>query len=149
MTTIAANKNSIACDLQITHASNMKLKAATKIFTIPEDTCKALFNVRKAYLGYCGNADAWGEVVAWLTTLDGKPPKLKTNEFLLFTDEKKIYHATNMTNWMQIDVPHFAIGSGMQYATAAMSAGATPLEACKIAGKHDTLTGMGYKEYFI
>jgi len=149
MTTIATNGKSMACDLQATHSGGIKFKIETKVIELPPKTAKDLFGVKKAFVGFCGSVDAWGEIHGWFYVPEGKPPKCRGIEMMMLTDKGEIYHATNMTNWTLIKEKQFAIGSGMQYATAAMSAGATPLEACKIAGKHDTLTGMGYKEYFI
>lgn len=122
-------------------------KGGFKVLTLPENTATQLFGVKKGFVGFCGNADVWGDVVAWLTTLDGKPPKTKGDVEFLMLNDQGIYHATNMNNWMKIEEPHFSIGSGMQFAMAAMDAGKTPMEAVKLASKRDRSTGMGFKEY--
>lgn len=146
MTTVAANKTSIACDLQFTKG-NLKLKGVTKVLEINGDICKEMFNCSEALMGFSGNADIWGEVVSWFYDPEEKPPKCRGIEFLLLTNTKKLYHGTNLRNWMLLPEKHFAIGSGCDFAMAAMTAGKTPLEAVKIAGKHDANTGLGYKEY--
>ena len=149
MTTIAANNNSIACDLQFSHSSGLKFKGASKIIELKADLARSMFQTEKAFIGFCGNADIWGDVVSWLSVPEGKPPKLKNIELLLLTGNRQIYHGTSLTNWLKLDVKHFAIGSGSHLAMGAMEVGKTPVEAIKAAAKHDPMTGMGYKEYSI
>lgn len=99
-------------------------------------------------MGFAGNADIWGNVVAWIYSPETKPPKCRDIEFLALT-EQGIYHGTNLSNWMKIEEPYFAIGSGMHFAIAAMASGKSPIDACRVAGKYDRGTGLGYKEYSI
>jgi hypothetical protein len=106
-----------------------------------------MFGTKQAYIGFSGNADQWGEVISWFSDPSGKPPKCSKIEFLMLNYKKQIFHATNLRNWMLIPEKHFAIGSGMQFALAAMTAGQTPLEACKTSSKHDPMTGLGFQEY--
>lgn len=136
----------MACDLQFTKG-NIKFKGSTKIIELDGDIVKEMFNCKRALLGFAGNADVWGEVVSWFYTPDEKPPKCRGIEFLLLTDKKQLYHGSNLRNWMLLPEKHFAIGSGCDFAIAAMSAGKSPVEAIKIASKHDSGTGMGYKDY--
>lgn len=136
----------MACDLQFTKG-NIKLKGVTKILELGEDVCKEMFNCKSALMGFSGNADVWGEVVGWFTDISEKPPKCRGIEFLLLTNTKKLYHGSNLRNWMLLPDKHFAIGSGCDFAIAAMTSGKTPLEAVKIASKHDANTGLGFKEY--
>lgn len=147
ITTIAVNKQSIACDLQFTHATGIKFKGHTKIIQIDEKLCNTLFGCDKAYVGFCGNADIWGNVVQWLSNPDGKPPKCKQIEMVLLTEKGQIYHGTDLTNWMSLNLDKFAIGSGMHLALAAMESGKTPRQAITVASKYDPNTGMGVKEY--
>jgi ATP-dependent protease HslVU (ClpYQ) peptidase subunit len=148
MTTVAVSHKlgSIACDLQFSHYAGVTFKGATKVLKLSDEVASDMFSAEKAYVGFAGNADIWGNVVTWFTMYEGKPPQCKGIEFLLLT-EQGIWYGTNMTNWLQIKEPHFAIGSGMQFAMAAMEIGKTPIEACRIAGKYDSATGLGYKEY--
>jgi hypothetical protein len=149
VTTIAVNKNAMACDLQFTHSGGIKFKGKTKIIELRPEVAKAIFDVKKAYIGFCGNADIWGEIVSWYSSPGDKLPKTKGIELLLLTDEHKIYHGTTLANWMEIPEPFFSIGSGMHLAIGAMADGASPKEAVKIASKHDPNTGMGVKEYLL
>ncbi len=147
MTTIACNVNSLACDLQFTYGGTTKFKGKTKVLPLEGQVCEDMFGVKKAFLGFSGNADGWGQVVNWFSIPEGKAPKCKNIEFLLLTDQKKIYHATNLVNWMYIPEKFFAIGSGRVFALSAMSCGKSPLEACKTASKFDINTGLGFLEY--
>lgn len=149
MTTIAANKNSIACDLQFTHSSGLKFKGKSKILKLSTEMSESLFGADKAFIGFCGSGDTWGNVVHWLIVPEGKPPRCRDIEFLALDSNKNIYHGTNLSNWMIIAEPFFSIGSGMQYAIGALTAGKTPKEAIKVASKHDPMTGMGFHEYTI
>ncbi len=147
MTTIACNKTSIASDLQFTHSAGVKFKGGSKILEVSSELSRAMFNCDKAFLGFCGNADAWGRVVSWFSSPTEKRPKCKNLEFLLLTNKGDIYHATNLTNWMKLNEPYFSIGSGMHFAIGAMASGKTPKEACIVASKYDPNTGFGAKEY--
>jgi hypothetical protein len=147
MTTIAANRHSIASDLQYTHASGMKMKGGSKIYKIPEASALKLFNVKVAYVGFCGNADKFADVIAWLSEPSENYPKTKGLEMLMLTEDHRIWHGTTVTNWMEILEPHFAIGSGMHFAQSAMACGKTPKEAVHIASKYDPSTGQGVKEF--
>jgi hypothetical protein len=137
----------MACDLQFTHSGGIKFKGKTKIIELSPAVAQTLFGVKKAFIGFCGNADVWGNLVAWFAKPDEKPPKVKDIELLMLTDEGKLYHGTSLSNWMQIDEPIFSIGSGMHLALAAMAAGKSPADAVRIASKHDPNTGKGIKEY--
>ena len=143
MTTVAVNKNMMAGDRQFTHASGMKMLGRTKIIEVP---LPEIFECRRAFLGFAGNADVFSNVVGWLHDPTGKPPKCRDIEMLMLTDKGTIMHGTNLSNWTEICNPHYAIGSGMQYAQAAMSLGKDPYEAVRVASKHDAMTGMGYNK---
>ena len=106
-----------------------------------------MFGIEKAHIGFCGNAEQWANIVAWFASPDDKMPKLKDMELLMLTDTHEIYHATTMQNWLKIDEPFFAIGSGCHLAIAAMSSGKSPKEAIAVASKFDPSTGMGCKVY--
>ena len=144
MTTIAANRESIACDKQATHASNFKFKVKTKLFEIENP----LFYPTRFIIGYAGDLNIVPDILAYLTDVTGqtKQPKQKTTEFLVLTEDKKLFTFITPTKWILIDEPYYAIGSGMHYALGAMSAGATPLEAVKAAAKCDPNTGLGFKQ---
>jgi len=128
-------------DKQFTHASGMKLTGKTKVYEVPHPD---VFQCKRAFIGFAGNADAFGKALGWLHDPTTKAPKLRDVEMLLLTDKGEILHGTTMHNWLQIPQPFMAIGSGMHYAMGAMAAGKDPYEACKIASKHDSNTGCGF-----
>lgn len=146
MTTIAVNKYSIACDLQFSHASGIKFKGATKVLEVEGKQAAEMFGHERVFIGFAGNADSWGDVVSWFAYPEGKMPKCRELEMLMLSPDG-IYHGTNLKNWTRIDQPHFAIGTGMHLAIAAMDTGQTPKEAVKTACKYDMMSGMGVKEY--
>jgi hypothetical protein len=131
----------------MTYRGNLKMKTKTKVLALSGTVPQQMFGVDKAFIGFAGNADDWGEVVAWFSDPSTKPPRCRGIEFLMLTDKKKMYHATNLKNWMEIPDKHFAIGSGMNFAIASMTLGKSPKEAVLVASKHDLGTGMGVLEY--
>ena len=83
MTTIACDTTSIACDLQFTYKGTQKFKGSTKILSLEGSVPQNIFGVDKAFIGFSGNADVWGEIVNWFTLQDGDPPRCKNIEFLM------------------------------------------------------------------
>ena len=151
MTTIVASKEygSIACDLQYTHSSGMKFKGSSKIICLNPILSKEIFKADATYIGFCGNADSWGDIVSWFAVPEGRPPRCNGIEMLALTDTKQLFYGSSLKNWMKMDTKYFCVGSGMHFATAAMESGKTPKEAIQIASKLDPMTGMGVKEYFV
>jgi hypothetical protein len=137
----------MSCDLQFSHAGVM-FKGATKVTTLSPKVARDMFDVDKAFIGFCGDADKWAEVVAWYDNPVDKPPNIKGMELLMLTSDKQIFHASStVKSWLKIDEPFYAIGSGMHLALAAMATGKSPQEAVKIAAKYDKGTGLGVKTY--
>jgi hypothetical protein len=150
MTTIAVDKFSIACDLQFSHQNGMKFKGKSKCLELTKENSEALFTVKKAIIGACGDADEMGEAWGFLSNpmlFDGKFPKFKRTEFVALCDGGTILTSVNLRNWIVIEQPYYSIGSGSHFAMGALTTGKSPREAVKIASKHDALTGMGVKEY--
>lgn len=143
MTTIACNRESIACDLQVT-SGNTRFKVKTKIFSF--DPHERTYN-KPFMVGYCGEVEQALDVIDWLTYPDAPIPRRKKVEFLVLTQDKKIFTFYNPTQWIEFDEPSLAIGSGADYALAAMRVGKTPKEAVEVAAKLDIKTGMGIREY--
>lgn len=143
MTTIALNKNEIACDLQFTHPSGYKFKGTTKVHQIYNP---AIYP-KPFYVGFAGSVTAGQAGLNWLIDPVGKPPKSGGAEFVVLTQDKKMFTFTNPASWIAITDQHYSIGSGSQYAAGAMQAGKSPLEAVKIASKFDPNTGNGYKTF--
>lgn len=137
----------MSCDLQFTYGGSIKFKGTTKILTVSPKLCAEMFGVEKAYVGFCGNADNWANVVGWFATPEEKMPKLSGIELLMLTSTKEIFHATTLKNWLKIDEPFFAVGSGMPFAMSAMATGMSPKDAVKFAHKFDPSTGKEVKTY--
>lgn len=137
MTTIAVNRVMMAGDRRFTK-DNVILTGRTKIHEVPG----TIFGVKKALVGFAGRADQIGNVINYLhDPTFGKPPRVRDTEMVFLLPGKRIVHAQSLTDFTEITDKFFAIGSGCQFALAAMSAGKDPLEAVKIAAKHDAMTG--------
>lgn len=143
MTTIACNRESIACDLQVT-SNNNKYKVTTKIYSF--DPHPKTYHV-PYMVGFSGHVQKATAVIDWLANPEGAPPKFKDGEFLALGSDGKIFVFQIPVNWVEIDQPYCAIGSGAEYARGALASGKTPLEAVKIASNHDINTGMGFQEF--
>lgn len=144
MTTIAVNKTSIACDLQATHPGGLKFKVKTKIFEI----FQPLIYEKKFAFGLAGNLENFPDIIAFFSDPENtKLPKKLSIEGVVVTENKKIFTFTNPANWFLVNENKYAIGSGMNYAMAAMEAGKDPIEACRIASKFDPSTGLGFKTF--
>lgn len=116
----------------------------SKVFEVPQETAKALFNSERAFVGFCGGANNISDALTWLHDISRKPPKLNEVEMLFVTSKKQIFHANTFKSFLEISDKYFSIGSGSKFALGAMASGATPLEAVKAAAKLDPYTGMGY-----
>ena len=136
----------LAGDKQFTYRETTKMKGKTKIYEMPTPAANGIFQTEKALIGFSGNTGDIGRAMAWLHDITAKVPKLANVEMLVLTDKKIIYQATTLKNWLKIEKPFFAIGSGQSFALAAMSAGKTPYEAVKIAAEYDLYTGMGFNK---
>ena len=144
MTTIAATKTQIACDRQATHGSGMIFTVGSKITHIPAGN---KFFEAGGYVGYAGALGECTEAIFWLLDPEGKPPRTRKSDFLVLTNDKKLFLGESITTWYEIGDQYFSIGSGMTFAQAAMASGKTALEAVKLASKFDPNTGRGFKSY--
>jgi hypothetical protein len=105
----------------------------------------------KFYLGLCGNVDDFPDVINFLEdpTSWKKPPKGSGGDFLILTEDKKIFTFKSPAKWIAVNQDFYSVGSGMNYAMSAMECGKSALEAVKVASKFDLYTGMGTKHYDI
>lgn len=148
MTTIAANKTSMVCDLQGTHPSGTKVIVKTKILELNDNLAEA-FGVSRLLLGFSGSLREVGEAVQWYCTQESRPPRVRNLEVLMLNKEGLFVSTNSLTDFMTIKEKHMAIGSGMQFALAAMESGKSPKEAVKVSSKYDPYTGCGFKEYIL
>lgn len=141
MTTIAATRTQIAGDHQLTHGAGYKFKGASKVYEYENE----VFYDKPFAVGFCGVIDTCLDVLnCFDEDWDSKLPKgWKRCEFLVLTQDGKIFTFNNPLRWIEVREPFYAIGSGSHLAVGAMSAGATAEEAVQAAAKHDLYTGFG------
>lgn len=136
MTTIAYRDGVLAADSLVTLGSTKVHGSYQKIRRIGE------------YLvGTAGSVASCQAFVDWLRSGDDSHPPPKGEYNALIVDPRG--RVREIENGSVLPVPRgakfFAIGSGSPYALAAMYAGATAIDAVKIAAKIDTSTGLPVK----
>lgn len=146
MTTIACNKEEMYGDKQFTTiATGDKFRGKTKVYKY--EAFEGIYDC-PFIVGYAGSANDIITVHSFFAhpEMFSKPPKAPDAlTGLVLTADKHIFVFTNYMQWLVVDEPFHAIGSGSGYAMGAMAAGASPLDAVKLAAKHDAYTGFGYK----
>lgn len=140
MTTIAYKDGVLVSDSRETVAKRIDRDNAQKLFRLANG----------AVLGCAGSSLAARVLVDKLnnSVKDHKRKKAVLPTFriknclaILLAHGNKVYYFENGM-WEDIsDIPHYSIGSGSDYALAAMDAGASALEAVKIAAKRDIYSG--------
>jgi ATP-dependent protease HslVU (ClpYQ) peptidase subunit len=147
MTTVAANKSEMACDLQGTMGQQQKMKMDTKIHHIPQNDL--IYPDGEFLLGLAGQADICIELADFFKYPETyeRAPRIRQGDIigLILTDKGHLFTFTNPAKWLAIKDPFFAIGSGALTALGALHAGASPRDAVKAAMKIDPFTGMGTK----
>lgn len=141
MTTIATNRTQIAADRQVTHNGGLQFKVKSKLNSYENP----IFYKYKFHVGLTGDTSEFSQVLDFFLDPTGykKAPAMKKGEGLILTEDGKIWTFSNPTDWMLVDQPYYAVGSGMNFAMGALAQGASPYEAIKVASKLDPLTGMG------
>lgn len=120
----------------------MKFKLKTKIVEFDQPLIWPV----KFYVGLCGDVDTFSDTIDYLRNPVGrKPPRGTGGDFVILTEDRKIFTFKNPSKWLTINQNFCAVGSGMTYAMSAMECGKTPIEAVKVASKFDLYTGMGFK----
>ena len=131
-TTLAADKRAIYGDTAI--------RTTTKIFRIDA-----------ALVGYAGHADVGEEVLTWFQSLMRDPaayPAIQRDKDLWATlmvvwPDKEIWLYERTPSPVKFCPQNFAIGSGRDYAMAAMHLGKTAAEAVAITNLFDSSCGNG------
>ena len=110
----------------------------------------------KELLAGCGNWDKVKAFVAWYEAkaIAGEvianaeepnrilePPNLEGASFITVTDKGEMWYMVDNGQWAEICDDYLAMGSGGDFATGAIAAGASPAQAMKIAHKFDAMTG--------
>jgi len=136
----------MASDHQYTHTSGTKFKGAHKMTVLEQEVAMALFGAKKAIVGFCGDSSFIGPLFAWLAEPDGKPPKSSNFELIALTSNKQIFTSFNLTSWVLVDKPYYAVGTGAQFALGAMHAGKSAAKAVEYASELDPSSGLGVTE---
>ena len=133
MTTIVWQPGVLACDKRVTEDNIVSGNGA----------CKAVEDATTVY-AVTGTLTQGLRFVVYLQgDRSGKPPRLKSATVIEFD---KRTGAARVWECKYMSLPCkgvYAMGSGGQLALGAMSAGASPEEAIRIASKHDAYTGHG------
>jgi ATP-dependent protease HslVU (ClpYQ) peptidase subunit len=143
MTTIVANKQEMASDLQWT-IDGRKTKGKTKVFKF--EAHEMHFN-EDFIIGFAGQASSVFDVVDFFTTPENYKgmPRVRGVSGVVLTKSGKLFHFDNPSKWIAVDGAYAVAGSGATAAAGAMLAGATPKEAVLAASKVDIYSGMGVK----
>lgn len=141
MTTIACNNKEMSGDRQFVYAGNVKYTGTTKIHQFDNDFAQ-VFEASRIAVGFCGNVGCFPDALDYMRE-GGKIPKLSNMEMLLLTDTGNIYWGSTFKDWVQIEKPFWAIGSGMGFALPVLETGGSPQEAVEMAMKFDINTGAG------
>lgn len=137
MTTIAFKDGVMAADRQVTFGS-MNDCEATKIAKAPNGDIA----------GVCGKLALAAEFLRWFAKNEGAGPRPslldddKDNEtwaLVARTDGTLEIH--DPRGWAKISAPFYALGSGADFAFAAMACGCGAADAVKIAARFDIKTG--------
>jgi ATP-dependent protease HslVU (ClpYQ) peptidase subunit len=146
MTTIVANKEEVAGDLQFTNISAaMKFKGKTKVFKFQPH--EYIYPECEYIVGFAGTASDLITVADYFENPErqDKPPRVRNLSGLVLTERGDLFYFDEYSKWIKVHEPFYAIGSGAHVALGVMEAGGSPKEAIKAASKHDPFTGMGVK----
>lgn len=136
MTTIAYREGVLAADSLVTLGS-------TKV----HGSYQKIRRIGGFLIGTAGSVAACQSFIDWVKAGDDEDPPPKGEYNALIVDPRG--KVREIENGSVLPVPRgakfFAIGSGAPYALAAMYAGASAIDAVKIAAKIDTSTGLPVK----
>lgn len=131
----------LAGDLQLSHSSGAKFKSSSKLFLYENP----LIYPKKFAVGYAGHVELCLTILDFfIDPVNFKlPKKNETVEFIVLTEDGKMFTFNDPRKWIPVKNKHYAIGSGMTFAMGAMEAGKTPEEAVRLTMKLDKNTGFG------
>lgn len=134
MTTIAWDGRTLAGDTQ----HSMFRGNGDKVFRLNDGS---LF-------GSCGQTQDGVAVMEWLAG-GGEKPKVEDGFHAILVKDGKLYSLENKLVHLEQRRPFFAIGSGRDYAMAAMFLGKTAADAVRVAREFDVDTGSEVTEITI
>ena len=133
MTTVVYRDGVMACDSQSTGSYHERVR---KIVRLSDGTM----------VGACGRTQRCQAVMDWLVAdCDGKCPPMSGVGLLIAKPDGSIWCADDDFRPYRLRQKFAAIGSGSAVAIGAMEAGASALQAVKIAAKHDGGTSAPFK----
>ena len=139
MTTIAWDGETLAADRRADYG-NMKLDA-TKIFWLEGATRPA--NIEHAVLfAWSGMYQAGLAVKAWLEMKADKPSLTSDDgSGMIVTQHREVFRLENRLVPIPVVEKFYAMGSGRDFAMAAMALNQTAVQAVVLASKFDAYTG--------
>lgn len=134
-------------DRQYTNSvSGMKWRGRGKVFRFKAHprVCDTDFIV-----GFAGNASEIVDVCNYFEHAEmfDRLPRVRNLGGIVLCSDGDIFKFDHYTTWLRVEQPFIALGSGAEYAMAAMDCGKSPQEAVRIASKYDAYTGMGIRGY--
>lgn len=136
MTTIAANRETMAADTRVSWSDpgNDRINTTSSI---------KIERIGDSLVGTSGDFQAGVRFHDWYRAgSKGRKPRLAKEFRALRLSPDGLYIIDgDDTTWVKVDYKLAAIGSGAHYAMGAMEMGAPPEEAVRIAMKHDVYTG--------
>lgn len=140
MTTIAVKDGVMAADRQCTNTNyGTKWKCKSKIWRI-KPTLAFPFEF---IVGFSGGTNDMLSMIDWFENPTQRIPRTANTGGLVLKPDGSIWTFNNPRQWMAVNEPYFAIGSGTDYARGAMAHGATAKQAVQTASRYDAFTGMG------
>lgn len=132
MTTIATDGNTMAADGLVTAGNTITDSSFVKLSRMKDGTI----------VGISGSAYDSAAFIDWYVSAepDKKPPLTEDFIALVLKPDGNVLSFNQMCHWMPERVP-CAVGSGMDFALAAMDCGKTPMEAVNIACNRDSSSG--------
>lgn len=140
MTTVAATRFQIAADRQLTHANGIIFKSGSKLISYNNPQ----FYPTKFVVGYAGSVDLCFKILDCFNTDNWKlPKKWESVEFLVLTEDHKLFTFSDPHKWYPVENDFYAMGSGSHFAMGALQTGLTAKEAVQVACKLDRNSGFG------
>ncbi len=134
MTTIAWDGKSMVADTRCTSSG------------MPYRVLKCCVLPNGSLFGGAGTMSAFESVRAWLSENAERPSSLKDFTGMLIDGNRRIWLMDETTVRYEILQEFYAIGSGRDFAIAAMALGNTALAAVELAARFDVWTGPPFTE---
>lgn len=141
MTTVAYRGGILAADSRATHG-DAGATTATKLF-------RKRIGRREHLVGVAGDLYAALIFIDWYGTAETKRPEQFADLFdagedfgALIWDGKSLWECNRLCRMVRVEEPYFAVGSGAQFALAAMDCGKSAREAVRIACRRDNNSGL-------